>query len=165
LLKPASEGTGLIAGTAVRTYLDLAGVHDILAKSLGSSNILNVMKAVRQGLMSLRRADHIANLRGKNVDELIGRKGAQVFFDSKYAVLSTAYPEVARRRQEDKTAREAAPPPVEEATPDLQEDITAEAATELPPTPEAAAPLAEASATPAAEAPAPKTEGDKEPGN
>ena len=70
LLKPASPGTGLIAGHGVRELLELAGVRDVLAKSLGSSNSLNVVRATFQGLSCLKRAEDVARLRGKTVEEL-----------------------------------------------------------------------------------------------
>ena len=70
LLKPASPGPGVIAGGAARAILEAAGVHDILAKSLGSSNAINVSRATISGLRSLRRPEDIARLRGKSVEEV-----------------------------------------------------------------------------------------------
>ncbi|MEK6777804.1 MAG: 30S ribosomal protein S5 [bacterium] len=70
VMKPASEGTGLIAGGGVRAVLEVAGVHDILTKCVGSSNPYNAVRAVMDGLMQLRSIEHIAKLRGKTVDEL-----------------------------------------------------------------------------------------------
>lgn len=74
MLKPASVGTGLIAGPGVRTVLNSVGIHDILTKVIGTNNKINVVKATMQGLGALYNAERMAKLRGKTVEEMYGKE-------------------------------------------------------------------------------------------
>jgi small subunit ribosomal protein S5 len=75
LMKPASAGTGVIAGATVRAVLEVAGVQNVLTKCLGSRNPHNLTKAVVDGLKRLRRPSDVAAMRGFTLDELLGKRG------------------------------------------------------------------------------------------
>lgn len=93
MLKPAAEGTGLIAGAAVRMILLSAGIHDILTKSLGSDNVLNVSKATIEGLKSLKNPEKEARLRGKKIEELFDTKRVERL---KSGMPAASGPEIAK---------------------------------------------------------------------
>jgi len=72
LIKPAPEGTGVIAGGPVRAVLELAGIKNVVSKSLGSANSRNMVNATVEALKFLKKAEDVAKLRGKTVEELLG---------------------------------------------------------------------------------------------
>jgi len=77
MLKPASPGTGVIAGGSVRSVVEAAGIRDLLSKAQGSTNPINVVRAAMECLAALRSADEIAALRGRTAESLIGRRAAE----------------------------------------------------------------------------------------
>jgi small subunit ribosomal protein S5 len=77
-IRPASEGTGVIAGGGVRAVLELAGIRDVLAKSLGTTNPINMAKATVQGLKALRRPEDVAKMRGKTISEILPQSSARI---------------------------------------------------------------------------------------
>jgi small subunit ribosomal protein S5 len=83
LLKPAAPGTGVIAGGAARVILEEAGVHDVLAKSLGSSNAINVARATIAGLRALQRPDEVARRRGLSAEEFVPKGLLRAYNESK----------------------------------------------------------------------------------
>lgn len=78
MLKPASAGTGVIAGGSVRSVVEAAGIRDLLSKVQGSTNPINVVRATIECLAALRSADTIAALRGRTGEQLLGKRGAEL---------------------------------------------------------------------------------------
>ena len=77
MLKPASAGTGVIAGGSVRAVVEAAGIRDLLSKTMGSTNPVNVVRGTVEALASLRSADDFAARRGKTAEQLLGKRGAE----------------------------------------------------------------------------------------
>ena len=154
-MKPASEGTGVIAGAGVRAVLELGGVRDILAKSLGTANPINLLMATVQGLQSLKRPEDVAKLRGKQIRDVI-KPHAEVVAEAA-AAAATAVVEAPPAPAEPAAAPAASKPkPKAAPKPKAEKAEKAAPAAEKPkraPRKRPAKPAdAEGEATPAAEA-------------
>jgi small subunit ribosomal protein S5 len=95
LLKPAVPGTGVISGGAMRAVVEAAGIHDILTKSLGTNNPINVVRATVAALANLRTLDSVAQLRGLEPEQIVGRRRAAVMLGREVEAAAVPVPEPA----------------------------------------------------------------------
>ena len=136
MLRPASEGTGVIAGGGVRAVLELGGVRNVLAKSLGTTNPINMAKATVVALRSLRRPEDVARIRGKQISEVLPLpKIEKLTAEEKAAAAAAAPPVVAPKPKKRAPAKPKVEveAPVEEAAPVVEEAPPAEAVAEEAP--------------------------------
>ena len=124
VLRPASEGTGVIAGGGVRAVLELAGYRDVLTKSIGTNNPINQVKATMAGLRALRKPEDVAALRGLSINQVLGLKKKPKPVDEETdgeGATPTPVTAVAVAAAEEEEAAEGATPGAEAAAPAAEE--------------------------------------------
>jgi small subunit ribosomal protein S5 len=114
LLRPASEGTGVIAGGGVRAVLELAGIRDILAKSLGTTNPINMLRATVNGLQNLRRPEEVAKTRGLRIKDVLPPRKVEAEEAADAGATETPEPVAEAPAEPVAEAAEAAEPVTEE---------------------------------------------------
>jgi small subunit ribosomal protein S5 len=139
VLRPASPGTGVIAGGGVRAVLELGGIRDVLTKSIGTQNPINLVKATMDGLVRLRRPEEVAELRGLTVKQVLGLDLNGASTNGEHLAADAPASDPAPSAEE--AAAPVAETPTEEATPEAE----VPAAEESAPAAEADAPVAEGS--------------------
>jgi small subunit ribosomal protein S5 len=163
VLRPASPGTGVIAGGGVRAVLELGGVSDILTKSIGTQNPINLVKATMDGLIRLRRPEEVAELRGLTVKQVLGLDmNGTSSTNGEHLAAGPGAAEDTSSSQAGGEAPSPAPAAADAAAPDAEVPAAEEKAPEAPAAEAVApkaeeAPAAEAEAPPAGEAPAEET--------
>ena len=123
-IRPASEGTGVIAGGGVRAVLELAGVRDVLAKSLGTTNPINMAKATVDGLKRLRRPEDVAKMRDKTISEILPYSKARVAELREEAATETDTEPAAVETAPERVEQEPEPQPEAEVAPETVEATT-----------------------------------------
>jgi len=151
MLRPASDGTGVIAGGGVRAVLELAGVRNVLAKSLGTTNPINMAKATIAALKELRRPEDVAKIRGKQINEVLPLSAIKLGEAKEAAAVAAAAATAVPKPRAAKAAVEASvvEEPVVEAAPAVEEPAVEEPVAEEPGAPAAVEP--ETPAEPVAE--------------
>jgi small subunit ribosomal protein S5 len=153
VLRPASPGTGVIAGGGVRAVLELGGVRDVLTKSIGTQNPINLVKATMDGLIRLRRPEEVAELRGLTVSQVLG---VEMKGETAVETISADAPPAAPGREAEEAAVDGEAPPSADDDRNLTPSEEAEgpaASAELPPAEQAEAPAEEPAEEPKAEEP------------
>jgi small subunit ribosomal protein S5 len=152
VLRPASPGTGVIAGGGVRAVLELGGVRDVLTKSIGTQNPINLVKATMDGLIRLRRPEEVAELRGLTVKQVLGLTSEKGTEDGEHLTAGPAADEASSSSQAAGEDAPSASPAGEATAADAEAPAAAATPTGESAPAEAAAPAA--TEAPAAEAPA-----------
>ena len=121
VLRPASPGTGVIAGGGVRAVLELGGVKDVLTKSIGTQNPINLVKATMDGLVRLRRPEEVAELRGLTVTQVLGLDGKNGTAAAEHLDAAPEAPAVEAEKADEAPVAEPDPVAVEETSPPVEE--------------------------------------------